>query len=270
MPPVIENCKMISYSGYELKSQVNNPEAYRSNWDRLVKNTDNLIPLFEIALGEPFLVQDAYRRLGARAVMNAGLFNGELLVCLHGDRVVGLCFVHRIEPSQSAELEYWAAPAYRQSKYVWYFAKRTMAHIWKKHNLRKLKANVCSQNTAALKAIRRMGFFQVGMSPEDASFGGRYYDMVMLEAYNPEHFKPVVQVIADEFAQTTVVPTANDDAAAEPALPGNPAASRSTVHAPTGSNVGATTGTGATGRRKAPTGSASVSRKSTVRTKRSH
>lgn len=200
------------YSGYRLR--FGEPRSYEFRKAGLRKQVEELMPIYGFAAREPFFIDDALRSYEPIDVAMTALTEGELFLCYWGDdpTPVGVVMISEILHERKAKIDAYALPQWREShagrramstiiKEIIAYCFRPFAHDPKTPasdglGLQKIKAEVCRQNHAALRACAALGFGYVGVSPSDALFNGVPGDTVLLELLNPEFFTNAVSQIS--------------------------------------------------------------------------
>ena len=194
-------------SGYRLRflKQQQIPFA----WEELkgkVAPYANIIP----ATLEPWFVDDEIRAMHPMDILLAGLQAGEFIICIYDDpqarhiprqSLVGLAWLNNINHERSAHIEGWVNPAfrtdYKHRKIVSKFFHMIIDYAFNEYGpiaegkglgLKKLKATVARPNYAAYRALRSLGFVEVGMSPLDGLYHSTPTDTLNLELLNPDYF----------------------------------------------------------------------------------
>ena len=172
------------------------PEAERPKlWAKLADEIGQgpYLEIMATIMDEPYYVDDMMRELSAGQLLSHAIEQGEFLAHFLGDEPVGVSILRDIVAGRDATLEAWVFPKFRGSYCVFNAARQLIKYAFSAFEagglqLRKIKAQVSANNPSAIKAVDRLGFKLVGISPADGLFTGQYTDMLLLELPSPVYF----------------------------------------------------------------------------------
>lgn len=191
------------FSGYRIKFSEKNKQAW--HWGNLRKTVQQLVPFFELAMQEPFFIDDALKQLAPLDLIMYALRDGEIFACIADDQLVGICSFREIKPGRSAIYDAWAVPEFRAPEHrdkIFQLANEVMEYAFRDFpdglGLVKVKADIAVGNVPAIVTAQNLGFVPVGMSPLDAFHNGEVHDSLLLELLNPSYFGSAVEVIKSD------------------------------------------------------------------------
>jgi RimJ/RimL family protein N-acetyltransferase len=194
------------FSGYRIRFE--EPAKQVWAWGNLKHSVQQLVPIFQAALQEPFFVDDNLRQSDPLGLIMFALRDGEIFACFADDELVGICSFRDIKHERSAIYDGWATPAMRARENkdkVHTLFREMMDYAFNDFGagglgLKKVKCDIAEANIPALVTTQALGFQQVGTSPLDAFHNGELHDSVLLELLNPKFFGSAVEDIKpDEF-----------------------------------------------------------------------
>ena len=199
-----KNNNIIRISGYRVRFL--EPRTQAHQWARVKKEVETLMPIYNLAAQEPFFLDDALKGYEPLDLTTMALRDGELLLCRYegDDTPVGVVMISEILHQRKAKIDAYALPQFREdfrgrAKMVELIGE-VIEYCFKPFpeglGLQKLKAEVCADNLASLKACRALGFHWIGTSSLDALFNGEPRDTVLLELLNPEFFTNAISQIS--------------------------------------------------------------------------
>lgn len=206
-------------------------------WTTLMtKLSEDPFPTFAEAMrDEDYMVDDWLKGLPPNVMLYNAMQSGELFACFYGQKLAAITLLTNIIRQREGTLEAWVMPEFRGEYCVWEFWAALRNYAFRPFrneigtdqdisnsglDLRKIKCTISRANPEAFKACARMGFFQVGMSPQDGLYNGQLTDMLMLELPNPRYFPALKAANNDRRKQqstrATYVRTTSAIRAAEP------------------------------------------------------
>jgi RimJ/RimL family protein N-acetyltransferase len=190
-------------SGYRINFL--EPKVRQFRFAKMAQDLQPLLHLIDLAKQEPLYLDDALASRDNMQVLGWGLNTGELFVVINEKAIIALVKLTFIIPERQAEMDVWVVPSmregYKNAKIISGVAKEIIQYAFSPWTgvdgaglgLMKIKATICANNLAALKAARALKFKQCGMSPLDAFYQGAVYDTVKLELHNPAYFAPIIE-----------------------------------------------------------------------------
>lgn len=190
--------RAIRYSGLRINYMP--PHEQEAAWQQRLTDVQWLLPYLKDALTEPYFADDAILDMKFEDIVRYGMQSGELFGCMHGQEVVGFVLLRDIRPNRDAWIEAYTTPAYRGKFPCGTLLRQILEYAFSPWNpeltnsqkyapkglgLRKLKAATSDRNDAAVRAMKRLGFFCAGWSLMDALFKGKTTDIILLEKFNP-------------------------------------------------------------------------------------
>jgi len=105
------------------------------------------------------------------------------------DRLIGYCQLREIDPvHRSAELQIRLGAKDAWGKgYGTDAVNRLLGFAFKDKNLHRVYLHVLSSNTAAVRIYRKAGFTREALMKEAAYIDGRYVDVLLIAALNPDN-----------------------------------------------------------------------------------
>lgn len=187
------------FSGYR-KRFLTDATQYAYAMADLKKRVAQYAQLMAVALTEPLFVDDNLKHLDPANILQHGLEDGELFVCLQEDFPAGLIYLTKID-GRSAEIEAWAQKPWRQfykgRKVLSLFAHEVIDYAFRPFGdpangglgLTKIKARIAATNLPAIRAAVALGFRVYGCSPLDGCYNSQPVDILNMELLNPAYFQ---------------------------------------------------------------------------------
>lgn len=199
----------IRHSGYRINQLPPDKQVFANK--KNMENLKILFPFIKQALAEPFYADDYMKDADPEKLLASLMPTSELFQCVHdhpteGRVLVGIAILKGIVPNREAYFDAWTHPAFRGK----YPCSRLLQDIFdyafrpwnpertdeeKKQprglGLMKIKCQTSAANRPAIRALQRLGFKQVGLSPCDGLFQGQWTDVILVEKPNPGIFDAI-------------------------------------------------------------------------------
>lgn len=190
--PVTHETKLWSVARLQA---IENEEQRREQWNQVYRGICQYLPMVEQMKLEPYLFQDCLKEKSTEEAIFTDIGNSEIFAHYDTGHVAAISMLYDIDFVRcSASLLGWAHPLWRSN-----YRGRKLISTWMHEildyafapigpeglGLVKVNAEVATPNYAAYRAMKAVGFREVGVSRLAGLFNNRLLDIVLLEKLNP-------------------------------------------------------------------------------------